>query len=61
MDISFASPTLYIAGLIVFALVIVVSIKFVRNRNVNIKADNGSSAINGKNSGNITINHRRDK
>ncbi len=61
MDISLGSPTLYIVGGIVFVLVVVVSFKFVRNRNINVKADNGSSAINGKNSGNITINHRRDK
>lgn len=62
MNFSLAeNPELILGGALVLCLVVIVSFKFVRNRNVNVKADNGSAAINGKNSGNITINYRKEK
>jgi len=62
MSFSLAeNPELILAGALALCFVVFVSIKFVRNRNVNVKADNGSAAINGKNLGNITINHNKEK
>lgn len=52
---------LILGGAVLLCLVVVVSFKFVRNRNVKVNADNGSAAINGENSGNITINHNKEK
>ncbi|PYD28853.1 hypothetical protein DND67_17455 [Pseudomonas syringae pv. pisi] len=62
MSFSLAeNPELILGGAVVLCLVFFVTFKFVRKRNVNVKADNGSAAVNGKNSGNITINHRNEK
>lgn len=62
MSFSLAeNPELILGGALVLSLIVAVSIKFVRNRNTNVKADNGSAALNGKNSGSITINHNKEK
>lgn len=62
MSFSLAeNPELILGGALALCLIVVVSIKFVRNRNINVKADNGSAALNGKNSGNITVNHNKEK
>lgn len=59
MNFSLAeNPELILGGALLLCLVVVVSFKFVRNRNVKVNADNGSAAINGNNSGNITINNK---
>ena len=62
MSFSLAeNPELILGGALLLCLVVVVSFKFVRNRNVKVNADNGSAAINGENSGKITINHNKEK
>lgn len=62
MSFSLAeNPELILGGALALCLIVAVSIKFVRKRNLNIKAENGSAAFNGKNSGNITINHNKEK
>jgi hypothetical protein len=62
MSFSLAeNPELILGAALLLCFVVVVSFKFVRKRNVNVKADNGSAAINGKNTGNITINHNKEK
>ncbi|KFF82976.1 hypothetical protein [Pseudomonas syringae] len=62
MSFSLAeNPELILGGALLFCLVVAITFKFVIKRNVNVKADNGSAAINGKNSGNITINHNKEK
>ena len=62
MSFSLAeNPELILGGALLLCLVVVISFKFVKKRNVNIKADNGSAAVNGKNTGNITINHNKEK
>ncbi|MCO8166239.1 hypothetical protein NJC40_00390 [Pseudomonas sp. 21LCFQ02] len=62
MSFSLAeNPELILGGALLLCIVFVVSFKFVRNRNLKIKADNGSATVNGKNSGNITITHTKEK
>lgn len=62
MSFSLAeNPELIIGGALALCLIIVVSFKFVRNRNVNVKAANGSAVVNGKNTGNITINQHKER
>jgi hypothetical protein len=62
MSFSLAeNPELILGGALLLCLVVVISFKFVKKRNVNVKADNGSAAVNGKNTGNITINHNKEK
>ncbi|MFK3973541.1 hypothetical protein ACI2KS_22750 [Pseudomonas sp. NPDC087358] len=62
MSFSLAeNPELVLGGALLLCLVVVISFKFVKKRNVNVKADNGSAAVNGKNNGNITINHNKEK
>jgi len=62
MNISLAeNPELFLGGALLLCIMVVVSFKFVRNRNVRVNADNGSAAVNGKNSGNITINTNKEK
>ncbi|WP_153786097.1 hypothetical protein [Pseudomonas sp. EMN2] len=55
------NPELFLGGALLLCIMVVVSFKFVRNRNVRVNADNGSAAVNGKNSGNITINTNKEK
>lgn len=62
MNFSLAeNPELILVGALALCFVVIISIKFVRNRNINVKGGNGSAAINGDNSGNITINHNKEK
>ncbi|WP_404397673.1 hypothetical protein LG309_07735 [Stutzerimonas chloritidismutans] len=62
MNFSLAeNPELILGAALLVCIVFVVSFKFVRNRNLNIKADNGSAAVNGKNTGSITISHSKEK
>ncbi|WP_134816189.1 hypothetical protein [Pseudomonas syringae] len=62
MSFSLAeNPELILAGAVLLCLVVIISFKFVKKRNVNVKADGGSAAVNGKNTGNITINHKIEK
>lgn len=62
MSFSLAeNPELFLGGALLICFVVMVSFKFVRNRNTKVKADRGSAAINGKNSGNITINTKNEK
>jgi organic hydroperoxide reductase OsmC/OhrA len=62
MSFSIAeNPELIIAGAVAVCFVLIVSFKFIKKRNVNVKSDRGSASINGKNSGNITINQNKEK
>jgi catabolite regulation protein CreA len=62
MSFSLAeNPELILGGALLLCFVVIISFKFVKKRNVNVKADNGSAAVNGKNTGNITINHNKEK
>lgn len=62
MSFSLAeNPELILGGALLLCLVVVISFKFVKKRNVNVKANSGSAAVNGKNTGNITINHNKEK
>lgn len=62
MNFSLAeNPEFILGGALLLCLTVFISFKFVRNRNVNVNADNGSAAVNGKNSGNITINNNKEK
>lgn len=62
MSFSLAeNPELFLGGALLLCFAVVLSIKFVRNRNVKVTAKNGSAAVNGKNSGNITINTNKEK
>lgn len=52
MSFSLAeNPELILGGAVVVCLVFFVTFKFVWKRNVNVKADNGSAAVNGENEG----------
>lgn len=62
MSFSLAeNPGLVLGGALLLCFALVISIKFVRNRDVKVKANNGSAAVNGQNSGNITINTKKEK
>lgn len=62
MNFSLAeNPEFILCGVIALGVVFFITIKFVRNRNLNVKADNGSAAVNGQNLGSIKINHRSEK
>ncbi|MNN59849.1 hypothetical protein D3C81_1749980 [compost metagenome] len=62
MSFSLAeNPELILSAALLVCLFVAISFKFVRNRNVNVKADNGSAAVNGNNTGNITIAHNKEK
>jgi hypothetical protein len=62
MNFSLAeNPELIIGAALVLCVTLFISIKFIRNRNINVNADNGSAAVNGENKGNITINQNKEK
>ena len=55
------NPQLAVVLAVGIVFLILITFKFVWNRNVNVKAKKGSVAINGKNNGNITVKSRKGK